>query len=217
MTLALCDLYGATFDARWLREARQLAEEMIELFADAEQGGFFLAGSDEQALIARTRPASDGAIPSGNSAAALALLKLGRLTMNQEFIARGGKVLETFSRQLEESPAYSSLMLDALSLWLGPASEIVIAGSAEAEDTKQMIELARGRFLPNAVVLFHDSSEAGSAIEEIVPFIKSQVAIRGKATAYVCENYACKKPVQTIGELEALLAEKMGGPRTQAP
>ncbi len=209
--IGLSDLYEATFDARWLSEAKRLSEEMIELFADTERGGFFLAGNDGETLIARTRPNSDGAIPSGNSAAAMALLKLGRLTMNHEFTSQAGRVLETFSRQLEESPAYSSVMLEALSLWLGPAREVVIAGSAEAGDTKQMIELIRGKFLPDAIVLFHDSGQAGSAIEAIVPFVKSQVVIGGKATAYVCENYACKKPVQTVGELDGLLAEVSGG------
>jgi len=112
---------------------------------------------------------------------------------------------------LEESPVYLSFMLEALSLWLGPAREIVIAGSAEAEDTRQMIELVRSRFLPDAVVLFHDSGRAGSAIEAIVPFVKNQVAIGGRATAYLCENYTCRKPVQTVRELEALLAETSGG------
>jgi hypothetical protein len=208
MVIGLIDLYEATFDARWLSEANQLTEEMIKLFADTEQGGFFLAGRDGQRLIARTRPGSDGAVPSGNSAAAMVLLRLGCLTMNQEFSAQGGKVLETFSRQLEESPAYSSVMLEALSLWLGPAREIVIAGNAE--DTKQMIELIRGKFLPDAVVVFHNSGKGGAAIEAIIPFVKNQVAIGGKATAYVCENYACKKPVQTIGELEGLLTEISG-------
>jgi len=217
MVLGLMDLYEATFDARWLREAGKLSEEMIDLFADTERGGFFLAGRDGERLIARTRPGSDGAVPSGNSAAALALLKLGRLTMNQEFTAQGVKVLETFSRQLEESPAYSSLMLEALSLWLGPGREIVIAGSAEAGDTKQMIELVQGKFLPDAVVLFHDSGEDGSTIEAIIPFVKNQVAIGGKATAYVCENYACKKPVHTISELEGLLTRISSRPRTEGP
>ena len=211
VTLGLLDLYEATFDARWLREADRLTKEMIELFADNEQGGFFFAGRDAQKLIACTRSSSDGAIPSGNSAAAVALIRLGCLTMNREFTEQGSRVLETFSRQLEESPVYSSFMLEALDLWLGPSKEIVIAGGAEAEDTRQMIELVRGKFLPEAVVLFHDSGRAGSAIEAIVPFVKNQVAIGGRATAYLCENYTCRKPVQTVRELEALLAETSGG------
>jgi uncharacterized protein YyaL (SSP411 family) len=204
--MGLVDLYEATFDARWLAAAKKLSEEMIELFADTEQGGFFLAGKDGERLIARTKPGSDGAVPSGNSAAAFVLLKLGRLTMNQDFTERGVKVLETFSRQLEESPAYSSLMLEALSFRLGPAREIVIAGKTDAADTKRMLELIRGKFLPNAVVLLHDQDKADPTLYEVVPFVKNQIAIEGKAAAYVCENYACKKPVSDIREFERLLA-----------
>jgi uncharacterized protein YyaL (SSP411 family) len=210
--MGLVGLYEATFDAKWLAAAKKLSEEMIELFADAEQGGpgprgFFLAGKDGEKLIARIKPASDGAVPSGNSAAALALLRLGRLTMNQQFTQQGVKTLEVFSRQLAESPAYSSLMLESLSFWLGPAREIVIAGDADAEDTRRMLELIRGKFLPNAVVLLHDGGRADPTLLEMVPFIKNQTAVEGKATAYVCENYACKKPVTDIREFEGLLAE----------
>jgi uncharacterized protein YyaL (SSP411 family) len=150
MIMALLELYEATFDAKWLIKAKELSEEMIELFADNEQGGFFLTGKDGEKLITRTKPSSDGAVPSGNSIAALALLKLGRLTMNQKFIEQAGKVLESFSQQLKQSPSYSSAMLTALSFWLGPTQEIVIAGNANAADTKQMLKLFRGKFLPNA-------------------------------------------------------------------
>jgi len=203
--MGLLDLYEATFDARWLVAARKLSDEMIELFADAGQGGFFLAGRDGERLIARTMPGSDGAIPSGNSAAALAMLKLGRLTMNEQFMEQGVKTLEVFSRQLEESPVYSSLMLEALSFQLGPAREIIIAGDADAVDTRQMLELLRGRFLSNAVVLLHDESKADPILYKIIPFVKNQTAVGGKTTAYVCENYACKKPVTDIREFESLL------------
>ncbi len=207
MIMALLDLYEATFDTKWLIEAKELSEEMIEFFADNEQGGFFLTGKDTEKLIARNKPGSDGAIPSGNSIAALALLKLGRLTMNQNFTEQGSKVLELFSQQLKQSPAYSSAMLTALSFWIGPTQEIVIAGNADAPETKQMLKLVHDSFLPNAVVLFRDYSEAGSAIEQIVPFIKYQTSIDGKSTAYVCENYVCKKPVDEIAGLEKMLSD----------
>jgi uncharacterized protein YyaL (SSP411 family) len=206
LIMGLLDLYEATFDARWLIEAGRLSEEMIRLFADSSGGGFFLAGKDGEKLIARTKPSSDGAVPSGNSVAALALLKLGRLTMSPHFAEQGGKILEAFSAQLQQSPAYSSAMLAALDFRLGPGSEIIIAGSADAADTKQMLKLIRSRFLPNAVVLLHDQGKANSSLYEVVPFMKNQTAIGGKATAYVCENYACKKPVNSVSELEGLLA-----------
>jgi len=207
MIMALLELYEATFDAKWLIEAKELSEEMIELFADNEQGGFFLTGKDGERLISRTKPSSDGAVPSGNSIAALALLKLGRLTMNQHFSEQGAKVLESFSQQLEQSPGYSSAMLTALNFWVGPTQEIVIAGNADAADTKQMLKLVRSKFLPNAVVLLHEQDNASSGIYKIVPFTKNQVVIKGKATAYVCENYVCKQPVNKINDLDKMLSD----------
>ncbi len=203
--IGLLDLYEATFDAQWLIEAKKLSQEMIRLFSNNEHGGFFLTGKDSEKLIARTKSGTDGAVPSGNSIAALALLKLGNLTMKQGFTEQGTKTLEVFSHQLEQSPAYSSAMLVALNFWLGPSQEIVIAGSAKSTDTKQMITLVRSRFLPNTVVLLHDQNASGAAIEKIVPFVKNQTSIDGKATAYVCENYVCNRPVNNITDLDKML------------
>ncbi len=206
LMMGLLDLYEATFDTKWLIEAKKLGGQMVELFADDEEGGFFLAGKDGEKLIAPTKPSSDGAIPSGNSIAALALLKLGRLTMNRHFEEQGGKVLDAFSAQLEQAPTYSSAMLEALSFSLGPGSEIIIAGSGESPDTRQMLKLARNKFLPNVVVLLHDQDKADSSLYEIIPFVKNQIAVEGKATAYVCRNYACNKPINSVGEFEDMLA-----------
>ncbi len=204
MTMALLDLYEAAFDVKWLMAAKELSDQMIDLFADNEHGGFFLTGSDGEELIARTKPAYDGAIPSGNSVAALALLKLGLLTMNQRYTEHAGKTLETFSQQLERSPAASSAMLTALDFQLGPTQEIVIAGKASAADTRQMLKAVRKRFLPNAIVLLHDQHN-GSEIAKIVPFLKNQTAMNGKATAYVCQNYVCNWPVNKLTDLEKTL------------
>ena len=206
LIMGLLDLYEATFDAQWLIEAEKLSQEMVRLFSDNEHGGFFLTGKDSEKLIARTKPGTDGVIPSGNSIAALSLLKLGNLTMKQDFTEQGTKTLEAFSRQLEQSPTSSSAMLTALNFWLGPKQEIVIAGSAKSTDTKQMITLVRSKFMPNAVVLLHDQNAAGLAIERIVPFVKNQTVIDKKATAYVCENYLCNRPVNSIDDLETMLS-----------
>ncbi|MCP4609093.1 MAG: thioredoxin domain-containing protein [Planctomycetes bacterium] len=205
--LGFLDLYGASFDTKWLIEAKMLAEEMITLFADNEQGGFFLTGKDSEKLIARIKPSTDGVIPSGNSAATIALLKLGKLTMNQYFTEQGGKVLESFSRQLKQSSGYSSEMLSALNFLLGPTQEIVIAGNADAADTQQMLKLIRSKFLPNAVILLHQQEKTDSAIDKTIPFIKNLTAIEGKATAYVCENYACNQPVNKIYDLDKMLSD----------
>jgi hypothetical protein len=126
--------------------------------------------------------------------------------MDQHFTEQGGKVLETFSQQLEQSAAYSSAMLTALNFWLGPTQEIVIAGKGDATDTKQMIQLVRNKFLPNAIVLLHKEGKAGSDIEQVTAFIKQQIAIGNKATAYICENYVCSRPVNEFDDFEKMVS-----------
>lgn len=205
MIIALLDLYEATFDARWLVEAGELAEQMIELFGDESSGGFYLMGEGAEHLIVRSKPGYDGAVPSGNSVAALVLLKLGRLTMNQRYIDRAKQVLDAFSRRIQQSPASLSAMLIALDFWIGPTQEIVIAGDRRRQDTKEMLRLIHGKFLPNTVILFHETGQAGEAIEKIVPFLKGQTAIDDKVTVYVCKNYVCKQPVNEVDALETLL------------
>ena len=70
-----------------------------------------------------------------------------------------------------------------------------------------MLKLVRSSFLPNVVMLFHGTGQAGKDVEKIVPVLAGQVAIDGKATAYVCENYVCKRPVNSTDELKSLLQE----------
>jgi len=205
MITGLYNLYETDFDASRLAEAKRLAEQMIELFGDPDRGGFFLAASDTEQLITRSKPAYDGSIPSGNSVAALALLRLGQATMTPKFIGQASKTLHTFSAQLHQSPGSLAYMLLAVDFLLGPRREIVIAGDAGSDDTKQMLKLTRSRFLPNTVVLFHPTGQAGEDIEKIVPFTASQKPINSKATAYVCENYTCKQPINNIKDLEKVL------------
>ena len=207
MIMDFLDLYEASFETKWLIDAKMLAEEMIKLFTDNEQGGFFLTGKDSEKLITRIKPSTDGVIPSGNSAASFALLKLGMLTMNQYFTEQGGKVLESFSQQLKQPSGYSSEMLSALNFSLGPTREIVITGNTNAEDTQQMLNLIRSKFMPNAVILLRQQENTDSGIDKTIPFVKNLTAIEGKATAYVCENYACNRPVNKIDDLDKLLSD----------
>lgn len=202
---ALLTLYQADFDPNWLIKAKQLAGGMISLFADTEQGGFFLTGNDTPKLIARTKPHQDSVIPSGNSAAAMVLLKLSRLTMDTSYAGLAQKTLQTFSQQMHRGPGYSSAMLMALNYSLGPSQEIIIAAGTDPNETSQMLRTVRAKFLPTAVILLHPQAPSRSAIEQLIPFIKNYTAIDNKATAYLCENYVCKKPVNKIKDLETLL------------
>jgi uncharacterized protein YyaL (SSP411 family) len=200
MILGLVDLYGACFDPRFLREAKDLAEQMIDLFADEDGGGFFTTGRDAEPLLSRDKPSYDGAVPSGNSVAALALLRLGKLLMDSRFTEQGQRTLQAFTRSMAEWPTNASAMLLALDYWLGPTQEIVIAGTDPEEGA--LVAEVRRHFLPNATVVFH-ADEAG--IAELVPFVGNHRPVDGRATAYVCADYACRRPVATTEGLREIL------------
>jgi len=205
--MGLLDLYETDFKPRRLVEAKALADGMIELFADKDKGGLFMTGADNEKLIVRTKPSYDGAVPNANSVAARALLRLGQLTMQPQYSGHGKKVLDAFSSQLVDSGASLAEMLLAVDYYIGPRQEIVIAGRLDADDTKRMLRFIAGRFIPTAVTMLHADGLAGREIEAIVPFIENQTAQNGAATAYVCENYICNQPVNSIDKLKKILAK----------
>ncbi len=191
----LIDLYEATFERRYLDEAKRLAEEMIRLFWDASGCGFFLTGTDGEQLISRTKEAYDGAVPSGNSVAVLSLLKLSRLVMNQELSTYAEKTLAAFSGQLSAYPSAFGEMLIALDFALGPSREIVISGKPEDPGIEKIAKQIYARFIPNQVTL----------LQRDAPFLKGQAPTNEQVTVYICKNYACDLPVTDLSKLEPLL------------
>jgi uncharacterized protein YyaL (SSP411 family) len=204
VVLGLSDLYAATFDARWLREADRLCRDMLRLFADPTNGGLRYTAADHERLIAANDDADDGALPSAQSLAALALLRLGRLTMNEQFESRGRGVLAANSQPISQTPQAYTAMLMALDFALGPTKEIVVAGAADADATQTLLTTIRRQYLPRSVLALHAPRDG--AAEALIPFIKKQTMIDGKPVVYVCENYVCKLPTSDPKKLEQLLA-----------
>jgi uncharacterized protein YyaL (SSP411 family) len=188
---ALVDLYETTFDPADLKWATQLAQRAIDLFEDKEKGGFFSSPANQGDLILRLKDDYDGAEPSGNSVMALALLRLGRICGNADFRAAAERTLEAFSGKMLAGGAGLPQMLVAQMFAMGKPMEIVLAGPSD--QLVPMLAEIRRRFLPNAVVM-----QAAQAPSPMPP-------VGGLATAYVCENYACKLPVTEAGALAKLL------------
>ncbi len=202
----LIDLYEATFETRYLAEAKRLTGEMIRLFWDEEGKGFFLTGNDAEKLIIRPKEIYDGAIPSGNSVAALDLLRMSRLTAENKFELLAQELFVTYSSALNQNPEAFPQMLIALDFALGPSREIVIAGTKESKEVKEFLHLIYAKFLPNKVVALHpEEGKAAKEVEALIPFIEDQVMQAAKPTVYVCQNHVCKQPVTSPGELEKLL------------
>lgn len=201
----LLELYEITFRIRYLKEALALTNQMIDIFWDEQNRGLFFTGSDVDEVLARTKQVHDGAVPSGNSVALLSLLRLGRMTANQKFEKRAEALMQSIGGQVKRSPTGFTQLLVGLDFALGPTKEIVIAGEAKEEKTKEMLSAVHQRFLPRRVLLLHPDNEDGEAIEQIAPFLKNQAKVNGRATAYICENYACKLPTTDIAQMVCLI------------
>jgi uncharacterized protein YyaL (SSP411 family) len=199
MAEACLTLYETTFDVRWFREARGLAEAMLALFRDQDGGGFFQTGSDAEALVVRPKELFDNAVPSGNSAAAMVLQRLAQLTGEVEYERAGVHALRLVRDLMVRAPQALGQALSALDLYVSRSQEVAIVGEPGAEDTNRLVRELHGRFLPNVVVAVGAPEGDGS-----IPLLAGRAAVDGKATAYVCERFACQMPVT---DPEALVAQ----------
>ncbi len=201
---ACLTLYETTFELRYFREARTLGDELLRLFRDRERGGFFQTGSDAEELVVRPKELFDNAVPSGNSAAAGVLQRLALLTGEQEYGRAGVAALRLVGDAMARAPAGFGHALCALDLSLSPVREVAIVGDPEAEDTRSLVaEITAKRFLPNHVlaVAAPDDRESPEAVE----LLKGRTQRDGRATAYVCERFACELPVTDPAALAAQL------------
>ncbi len=185
----LLELHIATGELRWLEEANRLARLAVELFADDEHGGFFLAPVDGERLVARTKELDDHPLPSGNAMLAHVLLRLARIYGDDELERRGVAVLRLVRPALERAPAAFGWALCALDLHLSSPRELAIAGPVESE----VARAALAPWQPNTVVA------VGSA--DGIPLLAGKALVDGKPAVYVCERFACRAPVTDPAEL----------------
>jgi uncharacterized protein YyaL (SSP411 family) len=205
LVLALLDLYETTLHARWLGEAISIADQMIARFTDKEHGGFLFSGDDNEDLFTKTREIYDGAIPSGNSVAMLCLLRLGRITSERRFEQAGRDTLRAFSGEIDGMPMGFPFALMAVDFAVGPTREIVLAAAARGADLDALIATVHGRYLPNAVLSLNLTGPEGEPARRLIPYLAGQPPVGGRATAYVCSDYACQAPVTSPEELAGLL------------
>ena len=207
MTTAMLELFEATFDARYLATAVELQGQTDALFADGEHGGYFFSAADNEELLVRQKEIYDGAIPSGNSTAAVNLVRLARLTGDSAWEKSADKVISAFAAEVTGQPSAHAQLVSALQLRVGASLEIVIIGDPAAADTRALIETARKPYLPNAAVLVVAPGGAGDQVRELVPFSAAYEMVDGSAAAYVCRNFECKLPTTDPTKLAELLEE----------
>ncbi|MGH2947632.1 MAG: thioredoxin domain-containing protein [Solirubrobacteraceae bacterium] len=191
---ALLTLYEATFDPRWFAEARALADQVLERFADPERGGFFSTAADHEPLIARRKDLEDTPIPSGAASACFGLLRLGRLTGEARYEEAALGVIRLLHTVAPQHPSAFGHLLQAIDFHLADVREVALVG----DDRAPLERVVREAFRPHLVL-------AGGAPDG-VPLLEGREPVDGRAAAYVCERFACRRPVTEPDELRALLA-----------
>ncbi|MDX1532010.1 MAG: thioredoxin domain-containing protein, partial [Rhodothermales bacterium] len=203
LTWGLIELYAATHEPRWLREALVLHRTMRRHFWDEERGGYSLTPDDGEALLVRQKEYYDGAVPSGNSVAMLNALRLGRLTGDAALEEEAERIGRS-SAEVAQHPMAHTMMMTAAQMGAGPAQEVTVTGEPDAADTAALLDVLRERYLPSTVV--HLRPPDGGEIAALAPYTAEQAMRDGRATAYVCERFACQQPTTDPAEMRRQLA-----------
>ncbi|PKM47740.1 MAG: thioredoxin domain-containing protein [Firmicutes bacterium HGW-Firmicutes-8] len=201
----LIELYEATFTLDHLTTALKLNRDLLRYFWDEENGGLFQYGSDAETLLTRPKETYDGTLPSGNSVAALNFLRLARLTGNTGLPEKAQTQLRAFGGSINDAPAGHTFFLMAVYFNLVPTTEITIVGDPQSGDTKEMLRTVYSRFGPEILVTGKPMNEVTEKLVKVIPSIKGRQAVDGKATAYVCKDFACQEPVTDSEKLASLL------------
>jgi uncharacterized protein YyaL (SSP411 family) len=190
------DWYEATLEPKHLDFANDLAASMLAKFYDPEHGGFWQSAADSKDLILRVKDDYDGAEPSGNSVAALALLKLGAITGKTNFTEAAEKTLGLFAQRLQNFPQALPFMLNAADFQLTEPRRVVIAGDPNNAKSRELLSAAHSVYQPEKIVL----GNAG-AVEE---FARTLPAKDG-AVVYLCTGTTCQPPTSDSAKVKALL------------
>jgi len=192
---ALIELYESSGDPRWYGEATTLADVMIARFEDPERGGFYTTASDQEQLAARRKDLEDSPIPSGNSAAAFGLLRLGLLSGEGRYERHGLGVLRLLFPLAARHPLAFGHLLQAADFYLAPVKEVAIVGPPV--EAGELLRVVRGQYRPHVVLAVGEADG--------VPLLEGREPVGGRAAAYVCERFICQAPVTSPDDLAAAL------------
>jgi hypothetical protein len=194
MIQGLLDLYESTFELKWLEEAIELQAALDRHYFDEPRGGYFMTSADHEALLARDKPAYDGAEPSGNSVAVLNLLRLAELIQQDGYRRRAEKCLAAFASALLLESSGMSKMLSALEHYLDTPLEVIIVVPDSRAESEPLVARLRSTYLPNRMLTITTEGDKLTKHARVLPILDGKRALHGKTTAFVCERGRCELP-----------------------
>jgi len=191
----LLEIYEAYFEEAYLQAALELTKTMTSRFWDEKDGGFYFTAKGAETAVPQRKEVYDGALPSGNSVALLNLLRLALLTGDSAYEDMASRIMKLFSEDAQKAPAAHTFLLVGVDFAVGPASSVILVGTADEDGVQSMLEALKTGYLPKVVVSLRQPSKAGLGYEKI----------DGKATAYVCRDQTCMPPTNKIEKMLELV------------
>ena len=188
---ALIDVYEAGGEERYLREAVRLGERLLHDFPDEKHGGFFTTANDHEVLILRGREGPDGATPSGNAVAAMALARLSFHEDREDFRDAATQAVRAYGQQISRIPRGFAKTIMAAEFLLNGPLELAFIGSPSDAGRDRLLHEAARHFVPHRIIA-HGNPDA---LESQHPLLKGKGLVEGQAALYVCRNYACQAPL----------------------
>ncbi len=199
---ACISLFELDGDVQWIEKARKLMDAVLTDFWDGS-GGFFFVGKEHEKLILRPRDSHDGAMPSGSSMAVTALLRLGNVCGDLKYLLKAEEALKAQEPLLRQVPRAAGQMVLALDLYLAPPQQVYLVEGDSPEEFESCLEKVRGTFAPHRVVGIKRKGVDLEKFRELVPAAADKTAQKGMTTVFVCERFACQRPLVGEAEVEA--------------
>jgi uncharacterized protein YyaL (SSP411 family) len=181
------------WDSELLGFAIELADQLLALFADDAHGGFYFTAVDHEKLLQRPKSWQDEAMPSGNAVAALALQRLGVLIGRQDYSQSADKALQSVADNLRQTPFHAAGFVALLEALNRPPQQVILRGE------RQLLTRWRERILPRLKPdqsAYFVADDLSNLPEEI-----AQKTSEAAASAWVCEGFSCRAPIDDIDEL----------------
>lgn len=199
---ALTDIYEAGGKEEYINQAIRLGERLIEDFVDQEHGGFFTTAKDHETLIFRSREGPDGATPSGNAVAAMALARLSFHSNREDFRDTATQAIRAYGRQISQIPRGFAKSLIASDFLLRGPVELALVGTPGESHYEALVKELGSHFIPNRIVAHFDPKKSETAH----PLLKGKTLINGQAALFICRNFSCKAPITDPAQIKYALS-----------
>lgn len=197
----LLELYQSTFETRWFVEAQRLADHVLKHFKSSDGGGFYDTSDDHETLVARPRSLMDNATPGGNNLMAYNLVRLGAYTGQTEYENAALVVFKQVLNAVEQYPSAFGVALIGIDFLVRRAVEVAIIGSVQ--ESREILEALQKPFRPQVITALAEVDQDSIARPQLLAFRTKR---NNQPTIYVCQNFTCAAPVNTVEEMEKLLA-----------